>query len=65
MGLSLPLEQETGDGQMQMVFKSGAVEIWQVREGHGFDYYVYGLTSDPRVCPSLEMARAVAAAALA
>jgi hypothetical protein len=48
---------------MRMIFKNGPVEIWQVRESYGFDYYVYGVTSDPYVCPSLDMARAVAAGA--
>jgi hypothetical protein len=46
---------------MTMVLKVGSVEIWQVREAYGFDYYVYGVLSDPIVCPSLEMARAKAA----
>jgi len=48
---------------MILVFKSGKVEIWQVREAYGFDFYVYGVTRDPIVCPSLDMARAKAAAA--
>lgn len=47
---------------MTLVFKSGKVEIWQVREVHGFDFYVYGVTSSPMVCPSLSMARARAGA---
>lgn len=33
------------------------VEIW---EADG-EFYVYGVLSDPRVCPSEDMARAVAA----
>jgi hypothetical protein len=43
---------------MRMIYKSGRVEIWEV-DG---EFYVYGITSDPRVCPSIGMAREVAAA---
>lgn len=46
---------------MALIFKNGDVEIWAVTEVHGTDYYVYGVTRDPRVCPSLSMAREVAA----
>ena len=46
---------------MQLVFKNGAIEIWAVTEAYGVDYYVYGVTRDPMVCPSLDMARAKAA----
>jgi len=48
---------------MTLIFKSGPIEIWQVSESYGFDYYVYGVTvgGDPRICPSLDMAREVAA----
>lgn len=49
---------------MALIFKSGNVEIWQVRERHGDDFYVYGVRKDPVVCPSLGMARDVAAAGL-
>ncbi len=47
---------------MKLVFKNGAVEIWAVTETNGVDYYVYGVTRDPIVCPSLGMAREKAAA---
>jgi len=47
---------------MELIFKRGAVEIWAVTEAHGVDYYVYGMTRDPIVCPSLGMAREKAAA---
>lgn len=47
---------------MKLVFKNGAVEIWAVTEAYGVDYYVYGVTRDPIVCPSLGMAREKAAA---
>ena len=46
---------------MQRIFKSGPVEIWKVRESYGFDFYVYGLRSDPIVCPSEGMARELVA----
>jgi hypothetical protein len=45
---------------MTLIYKVGYVEIWAVRETHGVDYYVYGVTRDPRVCPSLAMAYEVA-----
>ena len=43
---------------MQLIEKHGNIEIWEV-DG---EYFVYGLYSsgDPRVCPSLGMAREVA-----
>lgn len=47
---------------MQLIFKRGAVEIWAVTESYGVDYYVYGVTRGPIVCPSLGMAREKAAA---
>lgn len=50
---------------MRLIFKQGPVEIWEVRESYGSDFYVYGYTSSPYVCPSLAMARSVAANALA
>jgi hypothetical protein len=48
---------------MTLVAKYGPVEIWEVTESYGPDFYVYGVTEngDPRVCPSLGMAREVAA----
>ena len=53
----------TRERNMILIFKSGSIEIWQVSEAHGFDYYVYGVTQggDPRVCPSIGMAYEVAA----
>ncbi len=48
---------------MALLFKNGPIEIWSVPEIWGVDYYVYGVTlsGDPRICPSLGMAREVAA----
>lgn len=48
---------------MELLFKRGSIEIWAVAESHGTDFYVYGLRSDPVVCPSLGMARELAAGA--
>ena len=45
---------------MKLIYKVGSVEIWQVQETYGFDYYVYGVSSSPRIVPSLDMARAIA-----
>jgi hypothetical protein len=48
---------------MELIEKHGRIEIWAVTEAWGVEYYVYGVFSDPRVCPSLDMAREVAASA--
>lgn len=45
---------------MTLIMKSGAVEIWLI-DG---EYYVYGVTRDPRIAHSEGAARAIAAAAL-
>lgn len=47
----------------RLIEKRGSVEIWAVQERHGTEYYVYGVTlsGDPRVVPSLGMAREAAA----
>lgn len=47
----------------KLIAQIGKVTIWQVRETWGFDFYVYGVRADPVVCPSLGMAREVAAGA--
>jgi len=46
---------------MELIERIGRIEIWAV-DG---EFYVYGVTQsgDPRVCPSLGMAREIAAAA--
>jgi hypothetical protein len=41
---------------MKLLRKVGRIEIWQVSESYGFDYYVYGVLRDPIVCPSFGMA---------
>lgn len=48
---------------MVLVFKNAHIEIWRVSESYGAEFYVYGTTQsgDPVVCPSLGMAREVAA----
>jgi hypothetical protein len=38
-----------------------SITIHEVREAHGSDFYVYAGTKLVRVCPSLSMAREVAA----
>lgn len=45
---------------MKLIEKRGQIEIWEVTEAYGSDFYVYGVLSDPIVCPSLGMARAKA-----
>lgn len=44
---------------MTLVMKAGRVEIWLI-DG---EYFVYGVTRDPRVAHSEVAARAIAAAA--
>lgn len=46
---------------MKLIQKIGKVEIWEVQETYGTDFYVYGINRDPIVCPSIGMAREVAA----
>jgi hypothetical protein len=54
------------ENAMRMIEKRGNIEIWKVIENYGHgpvaEYYVYGVynSGDPRVCPSLGMAREVA-----
>lgn len=45
---------------MKFIEKHGRIEIWHDTEAD--EFYVYGVTQngDPRVVPSLDMARAVA-----
>ena len=45
---------------MELVAKNGKIEIWSVKERWGTDYWVYGVTADPKVCPSIGMAREIA-----
>lgn len=44
---------------MKLIHKCGKIEIWQVDD----EFYVYGVTvgGDPRICPSIGVAREVAA----
>lgn len=46
---------------MIMIEKHGKIEIWHDTDAD--EFYVYGVTfsGDPRICPSICMARAVAA----
>lgn len=46
---------------MKLVYENGAVQIWEVTEGHGPDFYVYSGSKLVRVCPSIGMAHEVAA----
>lgn len=48
---------------MRLIEKTDRYEIWAASEAWGIDYLVYGhyLNGDPRICPSLGMAREVAA----
>ncbi|WP_189347217.1 hypothetical protein [Mesorhizobium sp. M4A.F.Ca.ET.090.04.2.1] len=45
---------------MRLIEKHGNIAIWEVAEAWGVEFYVYGVLSDPIVCPSLDMARAKA-----
>jgi hypothetical protein len=48
---------------MRIVEQTNRYVIVAVNESYGTDYYVYraDMTGDPKVCPSLSMARSVAA----
>ena len=56
------LVTEMEEREMRLIYRQGRVEIYEVSEAHGTDYYVYGVTNsgDPVVCPSIGMARAIA-----
>lgn len=42
---------------MRLLEKRGPIEIWEVPQPWGFDYLVYGVLNDPRIAPSLDVAR--------
>jgi len=46
---------------MTIILKRGNVEIWEVKESYGSDFYVYASGRLIRTCPSEGMAREVAA----
>lgn len=46
---------------MTLVHKTSRTEIWEVIEAYGSDFYVYINGKHVRTCPSLNMARAIAA----
>jgi hypothetical protein len=46
---------------MRMIERSGRIAIWEVTEAHGSDFYVYSGDKLVRVCPSIGMAREIAA----
>ena len=46
---------------MKLIAQNGRTAIWEVTEAHGSDFYVYDGDKLVRVCPSLGMAREVAA----
>ena len=46
---------------MKLVYKTSRVEIWEVTESYGPDFYVYINGKHVRTCPSIGMAREVAA----
>lgn len=46
---------------MKLIEQSGTKAIWEVTEAYGSDFYVYDGAKLVRVCPSIGMAREVAA----
>lgn len=58
MGSTMEVEM-----QVTLIERRGSVEIWEVTADGVSEWYVYGVMAggDPRVCPSLGMAREVAA----
>lgn len=46
---------------MKIIYERGNVQIIEVQERHGPDFYVYAGVHLVRVCPSVGMAREVAA----
>lgn len=48
---------------MKTIYSKGRVQIVEVQEPHGSDFYVYSGDTLLRVCPSIGMAYEVAAGA--
>lgn len=46
---------------MKLIAKHGKVAIWEIEESYGSDFYVYDGETLVRVCPSIGMAREIAA----
>ena len=46
---------------MKLIYQHGNVEIYEVAESYGSDFYVYRGSKLVRVCPSIGMAREIAA----
>lgn len=46
---------------MKLIHQNGQTAIWEVTEAYGSDFYVYSGDKLVRVCPSIGMAREVAA----
>lgn len=51
------------ESEMRLIAKYGQIEIWEVAEPYGPGFYVYSGSKLVRVCPSIGMAREVAAGA--
>lgn len=46
---------------MKLIAQNGRTVIWEVTEAYGSDFYVYDGDKLVRVCPSIGMAREIAA----
>lgn len=46
---------------MRLIEKTGQIEIWEVTEAYGLDFYVYGVRSDPVVCPPVLFSQQITA----
>ncbi len=46
---------------MTLIYQNGNVEIYEVAESYGSDFFVYRGAALVRVCPSIGMAHEVAA----
>lgn len=46
---------------MKLIAQNGSTAIWEVTEAYGADFYVYSGNKLIRVCPTIGMAREVAA----
>jgi len=47
---------------MRLIMRRGKIEIYEITESYGVEFYVYGVTNngDPKICPSLGMAMEIA-----
>ena len=59
--VDLGVGEQRMEWKMKLISQNGRVAIWEVTEAYGSDFYVYDGDRLVRACPSIGMAREVAA----